>query len=118
MTIRQHTRVFPAIALLFFSCLTLCPGIARTSEDPLPRPPELARDVAFWIRVYSEITTNQGFLHDQNDLGIVYRTIKFRPSVTPKERRESVDAEREKLEGMLRRLAAGAVRPDRGRAAN
>ena len=54
--------------------MALGPKIARAAEDPIPRPPELARDVAFWIRVYSEITTNEGFLHDQNDLGIVYRT--------------------------------------------
>ena len=34
----------------------------------IPRPAELQRDVDFWIRVYSEITTQQGFLHDEADL--------------------------------------------------
>ena len=29
----------------------------------IPRPPELQRDVDFWIRVYSEITTLQGQNH-------------------------------------------------------
>ena len=73
----------------------------------MPRPPELERDVAFWTRVYTEINTNEGFLHDQNDLGLVYRTVKFKADVTPRERRDAVDEQREKLEVMLKRLAAG-----------
>jgi membrane-bound lytic murein transglycosylase D len=41
----------------------------------IPRPPELRRDVDFWIRVYSEITTLQGFMHDERHLGVVYETL-------------------------------------------
>jgi membrane-bound lytic murein transglycosylase D len=85
------------------------PTIASNAADPMPRPPELARDVAFWTRVYTEITTNEGFLHDQNDLGLVYRTLKFNSDVTPRERRDAVDEQREKIEAMLKRLAAGAT---------
>ncbi|MEO8308763.1 MAG: transglycosylase SLT domain-containing protein [Pseudomonadota bacterium] len=80
-----------------------------TATDPMPRPPELARDIAFWTRVYTEVTTNEGLLHDQNDLGLVYRKLKFSPSVTPGERRDAVDEQREKLEAMLKRLANGTT---------
>jgi membrane-bound lytic murein transglycosylase D len=41
----------------------------------IPRPAELRRDVDFWIRVYSEITTLQGFMHDERHLGVVYETL-------------------------------------------
>ncbi len=75
------------------------------------RPPELARDVAFWTRVYSEITTNEGFLHDENDLGIVYRTLKFNADVTPRQRLEAVDEQRERIATMLKRLASGVADP-------
>ena len=49
----------------------------------MPRPPELERDVQFWIRVYTQIDTNAGFLHDQYNLGIVYDTLHFPPSTAP-----------------------------------
>jgi membrane-bound lytic murein transglycosylase D len=72
-------------------------------------PPELQKEVNFWIRVYTEISTSEGFLHDADDLGIVYRTLRFTADVSPSQRRDSIDEEREKIEKMLRRLAAGAT---------
>ena len=37
-------------------------------SDPFAHPPELERDVRFWIRVYTEVTTDQGLLHDDWNL--------------------------------------------------
>ena len=71
----------------------------------MPRPPELERDVQFWIRVYTEVDTNGGFLHDQYNLGVVYDTLHFAPNTTPRERQRQVDAERERLAAVLRRIA-------------
>jgi membrane-bound lytic murein transglycosylase D len=65
--------------------------------------------VNFWIRVYTEIGTSDGFLHDQNDLAIVYRTLHFERDVLPGARRDAIDGEREKIEKMLKRLASGAT---------
>ena len=95
--------------LLVIAALALAPTVVQAMEDRLPKPPELERDVRFWIRVYTEIATSEGFIHDDRHLGVVYRTLRFRPEVTPKERREAVDAEREKIQAMLKRLAAGAT---------
>lgn len=82
---------------------------APAAEEAIPFPAELQRDVNFWIRVYSEITTSQGFLHDEHDLSLVYRTLRFERDVTPAQRRDAVDAERDRIIAMLRRLAAGAT---------
>jgi membrane-bound lytic murein transglycosylase D len=91
-------------------CLTvLLPGLSLAAAERLPQPAELKRDVDFWIRVYSEITTSEGFLHDQNDLSLVYRIVKFNRDVAPSERRDAIDAERIKIETMLKRLADGAA---------
>ncbi|MEJ0100222.1 MAG: transglycosylase SLT domain-containing protein [Pseudomonadota bacterium] len=90
-----------SVALLFATSL------AVAAEERIPVPPELQKEVNFWIRVYTEITTSEGFLHDQNDLGIVYRTLHFNSDVQPGQRRDAVDEEREKIEKMLRHLAAG-----------
>ena len=45
-----------------------------TVQSRLPRPAALEPAVHFWIRVYSEITTDAGFIHDQQNLSIIYET--------------------------------------------
>jgi membrane-bound lytic murein transglycosylase D len=95
------------LCLFLASCLLAAP--TRAAEVRLPRPPELEKDVQFWIRVYSEIPTSEGFLHDEHDLGVVYRKLKFRPDVSPTERREAVDAERRNIQAMLEHLAEGGT---------
>jgi membrane-bound lytic murein transglycosylase D len=77
----------------------------------MPRPPELERDVQFWIRVYSEVDTNGGFLHDQYNLGVVYETLHFAPNTPPHERERIVDQARSRYAAALRRIAAAKDGP-------
>jgi membrane-bound lytic murein transglycosylase D len=79
--------------LIFALLIGVNTAVAATPER-LPIPAELERDVQFWIRVYSEITTSEGFIHDERNLAVVYRKVSFRADVTPTERRDGVDAER------------------------
>ncbi|MBS0422324.1 MAG: LysM peptidoglycan-binding domain-containing protein [Proteobacteria bacterium] len=76
------------------------------AEDPMPRPPELERDVQFWIRVYTEVDTNSGFIHDEHNLGVVYEKLHFAPNTSPREREKIVDQEKAKYTAALRRIAA------------
>ena len=85
--------------------LAFAPALAQ--DNPVPRPPQLERDVQFWIRVYTQIDTNSGFLHDQYDLAVVYETIRFAADATPSERAHQVDQARERYAAALRRIAAG-----------
>ena len=73
----------------------------------IPRPPELQRDVDFWIRVYSQITTLQGFLHDERNLAIVYSTVDLPPTERPGSpvRRQLIDNERTRWADALREAA-------------
>src|SRR2546429_2509037 len=89
--------------------LALAPAFA--AETPMPRPPELERDVQFWIRVYTEIDTNAGFLHDQYNLAVVYDTLHFAPSTSPRERERLVEQARGRYSAALRRVAAAGVEP-------
>ncbi|MET0282476.1 MAG: transglycosylase SLT domain-containing protein [Steroidobacteraceae bacterium] len=89
--------------------LLLASLAAPAAEERIPFPAALQKDVDFWIRVYTEVTTSEGFLHDQYDLGVVYRTLRFERDVAPATRRAAIDAERSKIEGMLQRMAAGAT---------
>ena len=84
---------------------------ARAADDPMPRPPQLERDVQFWIQVYTQIDTNAGFLHDQSNLGVVYDTLHFAPDSPPVERQHLVDQTRERYAAALRRIAGSGDGP-------
>jgi membrane-bound lytic murein transglycosylase D len=95
---------------LFVALVLLCLApLAAAEQAALPRPAELEPDVQFWIRVYSEISTNQGFIHDQHRLSVVYETMRFDADTPPRERSRRVDAERAHVQEVLRHLASGAA---------
>src|SRR5579864_154241 len=102
----------PAVLVLWALVLgVLVPEPGRAAEDPVPRPPQLERDVQFWIRVYTQIDTNAGFLHDQYNLGVVYDTLHFAPNTPPGERERQVDEARNRYGAALRRIAAAGDGP-------
>ncbi|HTO58403.1 MAG TPA: LysM peptidoglycan-binding domain-containing protein, partial [Pseudomonadales bacterium] len=74
--------------------------------DALARPPELQPAVDFWRRVYTEITTNEGFIHDDTRLDIVYETVRLSTS-SDKSRRLSVDDAGDRYVRALRSVANG-----------
>ena len=84
---------------------------AADSDTVMPRPPELDRDVKFWVRVYTEVDTNGGFIHDQYNLGVVYATIRFEPNTSPHQRQRIVDAAKDRAIAALRRIAAAKDGP-------
>ncbi len=48
-------------------------------------------------------------MHDQHQLSVVYETLQFEPNALPHDRQPKVDAERSRLQEILRRLATGAL---------
>ena len=68
----------------------------------------------FWIRVYTEIGTNAGFLHDQYNLGVVYETLQFGPDTSARQRERMVSAARERIIAALKRIAhsTGTLSPE------
>src|SRR5579862_9432929 len=94
-----------AALMLLAMLLFAAPSPAPASPDDMPRPPQLERDVQFWIRVYSQIDTNAGFLHDQYNLGVVYETLHFDPGLAPSERQRLVEQHRDRYAEALRRIA-------------
>ncbi|HEY1282972.1 MAG TPA: LysM peptidoglycan-binding domain-containing protein [Steroidobacteraceae bacterium] len=92
-----------ALGLLLFTALA-----ARAADSPVPRPPGLERDVQFWIRVYTEVNTNSGFLHDDRNLSVIYETIKFGANASQRERENLVEQARDRYIAALRRIAAAS----------
>jgi membrane-bound lytic murein transglycosylase D len=90
------------------------PPAPRVLDRNFPQPPALDRDVNFWIRVYTEIGTNAGFLHDQYNLGVVYETIQFDPGMSARQRERLVESHREQIVAALKRIAhaTGPLSPE------
>jgi membrane-bound lytic murein transglycosylase D len=101
--IRISTRC--ALGALF---AILISGISAGSENPFVRAAEIEPDIQFWVRVYTEVTTNGGFVHDDRKLGIVYEVMRFPENLARAERQRQVQEAKEKYSAILRRLANGS----------
>jgi len=95
--------------LTWLLCLCLLAPLVSMAEDLLPRPPELEPDIQFWIKVYTKVTTNEGYLHDQHRLSVIYETLHFDADTPVHERKARVEAQRTRIQEILRHLASGAA---------
>lgn len=95
-----------ALGLLLAPLLHIAAARAETS-DPFSHPAELEPDIRFWIRVYTEVTTDQGLLHDDWNLGLVYEVLRFDPAASPAQRERRVVEAKTHYAELLRRFAAG-----------
>ena len=75
--------------------------LSAAAQDPnlFPRPPELEPAVQFWTRVYTEVDTQSGFLHDSRHLSVIYTSL-------PLDRRQ-IENRRNRIREELRVLATG-----------
>lgn len=94
------------IKFLLLSFLLIASVVPATAaEELMPRPPEIERDVRFWTRVYTEIDSNQGFIHDDWNLDVVYGTLQFKADISRRERDRLVDKVKNEYRHILLRLA-------------
>jgi len=74
-----------------------------------PCPPEIQRRVDFWIKVFSTWGTDQLVFHDRQNPARVYSVISSRHSCHRSRSVRSVEAERDRIEKLLRTLARKAT---------
>ena len=86
---------------LLLAALSVCwsLGVSAQSGVNFPRPAELQPAVDFWIKVYTEVDTRSGFLHDSQNLSVIYARL-------PLDRRE-IERRREQIREDLRVLGTG-----------
>ena len=100
---RTPAALFCLAALLVFSS----PAGAEASSELFPRPPELERDVQFWLRVYTEVGGNGGFIHDSRRLDVVYETVELPVGASSRTRDRIVEKSKRGHRDALRALAKG-----------
>jgi membrane-bound lytic murein transglycosylase D len=101
-----------ALKTYAFALIALCSisaGAALADTDHFARPAELEPDIAFWRRIYTEVTTEGGVLHDPENLSIVYEVIKFPSDLGPKQRSKRIDEAKKRYARILEKLASGAT---------
>ncbi len=104
-------RALKIAAFALLLPLLFAPGNAARAQspDPFAPPAELEKDVRFWIRVYTEVTTDQGLLHDDWNLGLVYEVLRFDPAASPAQRERRVAEAKARYAALLKRFAAGST---------
>jgi membrane-bound lytic murein transglycosylase D len=80
---------------------------AEAQNELFPRPPELEPAVKFWTRVYTEIDTQSGFIHDSLRLDIVYQTVRVPNDLGTRERQRRIERATESIREALTKIAAG-----------
>ncbi len=80
---------------------------ASAAPRDFPRPEALGRDVAFWKRIYSEVGTNAGLLHDSRNLAIVYEVITIPTGLSSRSRERHTEKRRKVYRQILLKLAKG-----------
>ena len=91
--------------LLLFLLLALSP--AALANELFPRPAELQADVDFWLDVFTEYSIDEGVLHDNRNLGVVYDRLAMPAELSRRERNRRVDRRRKELRAVLQTLASG-----------
>jgi membrane-bound lytic murein transglycosylase D len=94
---------------LLLALLLMSAAARAETPDPFVHPPDLEKDVRFWIRVYTEVTTDQGLLHDDWNLGLVYEVLRFDPGTSPAYREKRVAEAKARYATLLKRFAAGST---------
>ncbi len=96
-----------ATLVLCLAPFTWCTPVHAQASEIFSYPPELEADVRFWIRVYTEVTTEQGLVHDDWFLGLVYEVLRFDPADSQRQRERIVEQAKTRYAQLLRRFAAG-----------
>tara|TARA_Y100000385_G_scaffold72829_1_gene73465 strand:- start:1797 stop:4139 length:2343 start_codon:yes stop_codon:yes gene_type:complete len=87
------------LVVLLFLLVCVFPINAQTNSELFPRPVSLEIAVNFWIRVYTEVDTSNGFLHDSENLSIIYARLD--------QDRRAIESRRKSVEQDLIVLGSG-----------
>lgn len=99
MSLTSFIRNFLLITIVVFSNLTL----SQDWQENFPIKGEVRNRVDFWVKVYTEISTQQAFLHDSEDLAIIYKKVEL--PTNSRQRRRFLKNERRKYKNLLYSIA-------------
>ena len=78
-----------------------------SASDLFPQPPELQPDVDFWVSIFTQYSVDEGVLHDNRNLAVIYDRLDMPEKTSRRERNRRVDKRRKQIQEVLRTLASG-----------
>ncbi len=111
----QGTQASGWLRLLLLACLLPSLALAGATIAPLsgadpehfPVADGLHDATDFWRRVYTEVDTTQGFIHDNRELGVVYEVVELGGELSRRQRSRLVSKRITHYRRILERLASG-----------
>jgi len=100
------TRKRPYLLLIALFCWCSPVGVLAAT-DTFPQPAELQPDVDFWVSIFTNVSTDEGVLHDNRHLGVVYEQLAMPAKFSRRERNRRVGERRKELQAVLRTLGDG-----------
>jgi membrane-bound lytic murein transglycosylase D len=104
---RGERRAGSNFALVACCLVVSLAAQASATSRALPLPPALAPNVDFWTRIYTEVDTQGGLIHDNEELHLVYGSLRFPAGASDRERERLLDNRKRYYQGILLDLAAG-----------
>jgi membrane-bound lytic murein transglycosylase D len=78
-----------------------------SAAEELPRPAALEPQVRFWTRIYSEVDSGGGLLHDAVHMDVVYDEVRVPRGLSRRGRERHLDRAKKNYVAALRKLGAG-----------
>jgi len=91
-------------AFLFLALLLPCLNV---SASKFPRPVALEPAVQFWLKVYTRVSTSQGYIHDDETLSVIYETVDLPLYANRADRDRQVTAATRRVTNALHNLGSG-----------
>jgi membrane-bound lytic murein transglycosylase D len=95
-------RIFAALLLPL-----VCVAVEASADEWFPQPPELEPDVNFWVSVFTRYDSDQGVLHDNRNLAVIYERVDIPAKAPRSERIKRIAQRRAHVRKVLQTLAGG-----------
>ncbi len=113
--LRFLTRSILSFLILFLFLLVAEKQVFATETESFPTYPSITDNIEFWKKIYTQYTTQQGVIHDTDNVKIVYEVIDLKPSNVRRARRQNsklIKKTSSKYRNILSRLAKGIIPAD------
>ena len=80
---------------------------SAAADETFPKPPELQPDVDFWLSIFTVYESDEGVLHDNRNLAVVYEKMAIPEGLSRRERQRRVAKRRNAIQAVLKSLAGG-----------
>lgn len=96
----KKTRLVKRVRGFFLLLWLVIYGLSFAQDpDLFPQPEEIQPAVDFWVKVYTEVDTQSGFLHDSRNLSVIYARLELN--------RRETERVRSRIQEDLRVLSSG-----------